>query len=165
MQKFLEYNLIVRKPIVPQIGRVLLLLITETQYAKNNQEFCTGDQNQFPHLKKICKTPHEELSSSEHKADPEVSFHPHQPLQPSKSQVRQPQPAVGMYMPYIEGPCMDWTVNDGLYHRFLKCHLKCKNILEFELAALLECQQCKKGNCLEWRLWDGSVCVMEPIFR
>ena len=39
---------------------------------------------------------------------------------------------------------MDWTVNDGLYHRFLKWHLKCENILECELAALPERQQCKK---------------------
>ena len=22
------------------------------------------------------------------------------------------------FVPYIEGPKMDWTVNDGLYHRF-----------------------------------------------
>ena len=49
-----------------------------------------------------------------------------------------------MFMPYIEGPKMDWTVNDGLYHRFLKWHLKCENILECELAALPERQQCKK---------------------
>ena len=27
---------------------------------------------------------------------------------------------MNMYMPYIEGPVMDWTVNDGLYNRFLK---------------------------------------------
>ena len=107
----------------------------------------------------------EEPSSSEHEADPEVSFHPCQPLQPSTSQVRQPQPAAGMYMPYIEGPCMDWTVNDGLYHRFLKWHLKCKNILECKLAALPKCQQCKKSDCLEQRLWDGLVCAMEPILR
>ena len=39
---------------------------------------------------------------------------------------------------------MDWTVNDGLYHIFLKWRLKCKNILECELAALSECQKCKK---------------------
>ena len=39
---------------------------------------------------------------------------------------------------------MDWTVNDGLYHRFLKWHLKYENILECELAALPERQQCKK---------------------
>ena len=47
-------------------------------------------------------------------------------------------------MPYTEGPKMDWTLNDGIYHRFLKWHLKCENILECELAALPEHQQCKK---------------------
>ena len=35
-------------------------------------------------------------------------------------------------------------VNDVLYHRFLKWKLKCKNILECELAGLPECQKCKK---------------------
>ena len=56
----------------------------------------------------------EELSSSEHEEDPEVSFHPHQLLQPSTTQVGQPQPAARIYMPYIEGPHVDWTINDGL---------------------------------------------------
>ena len=42
--------------------------------------------------------------------------------QPSTSQV---QFVPTMYMPYIEGPKMDWTVNDGLYHRLLKWKLKC----------------------------------------
>ena len=58
----------------------------------------------------------EELSSSEQEPDPDVSFYPHILLQPSTSHKRQPQPAPTMYMPYIEGPCMDWTVNDSLYH-------------------------------------------------
>ena len=49
-----------------------------------------------------------------------------------------------MFMPYTEGPKMDWTVNDGLYHRFLKLHLKCENILECELTMLPEKRQCKK---------------------
>ena len=49
-----------------------------------------------------------------------------------------------MYIPYIKGPRMDWTVNNVLYHRFLKWKLKCENILECELAALPECQKCKK---------------------
>ena len=44
-------------------------------------------------------------------------------------------------MPYIEGPEMDWTVNDDPYHRFLKWHLKCENILECELVCYL-----RKGN-------------------
>ena len=70
----------------------------------------------------------EELSSSEQEPDPEVSFH----------QYRPPQQVPSMFMPYIEDPKMDWTVNDGLYHRFLKWHLKCENILACELAALPE---------------------------
>ena len=49
-----------------------------------------------------------------------------------------------MYMPYIEGPKLDWRANYGGYHHFLKWRLKCKNILECELAALQEKQQCKK---------------------
>ena len=56
-----------------------------------------------------------------------------------------PQPVyTNMYMPYIKGPKMDWMVNNALYHRFLKWKLKCENILEYELAALPECQKCKK---------------------
>ena len=73
----------------------------------------------------------DETTSSEQESDAEVSFHTfrHQ---------AQPQVLPNMFMPYIEGPHMDWTVNDGLYHRFLKWRLKCKNILECELAALPE---------------------------
>ena len=56
-----------------------------------------------------------------------------------------PQPVyTNMYMPYIEGPKMDWTVNDALYHRFLKWKLKCENILECELTALPEHWKCEK---------------------
>ena len=47
-------------------------------------------------------------------------------------------------MPYIEGPKMNWTVDDGLYHRFLKWQLKCKTILDCELADLPAKQKCQK---------------------
>ena len=46
---------------------------------------------------------------------------------------------------------MDWTVNDGLYHRFLKWHLKCENILECQLLSLPERQQYKKVIA-----WSGN---------
>ena len=49
-----------------------------------------------------------------------------------------------MYTPYIEGPKMDWTVNDGLYYRFLKWKLKCENILDCELAMLLSQRSARK---------------------
>ena len=49
-----------------------------------------------------------------------------------------------VHVPYIEGPKMNWTVDNGLYHRFLKWHLKCKTILDCELANLPEKQKCQK---------------------
>ena len=52
---------------------------------------------------------------------------------------------MNMYTPYIEGPVMDWNVNDGLYNRFLKWKLKCENILECELAMLPEQEDVKKS--------------------
>ena len=39
---------------------------------------------------------------------------------------------------------MNWMVDDVLYHRFLKWHLKCKTILDCELANLPAKQKCQK---------------------
>ena len=80
---------------------------------------------------------HAESTSSDHESQNEISFHP------SRSQATNPV-LQSMFMSYIEGPRMDWTVNDCLYHQFLKWKLQCKNILECEIAALPEPQQCKK---------------------
>ena len=79
------------------------------------------------------ETSDEESTSSEQ----EIFFHP----QPSTSRSAQVMPS---YMPYVEGPTMDWTVNDGLYNRFLKCHLQCENIIECELVILSESRKCQK---------------------
>ena len=98
--------------------------------------------------KEMCTSSQDEQSSSEQEPDPKITFH----------HPRQPQPVPSMFVPYIEGPKMDWTLNDGLYHRFLKWCLKCKNILECMLAALTECQQCKKV-IVRW-LWHGPICVL-----
>ena len=43
---------------------------------------------------------------------------------------------------------MDWTVNDGVYHRFLKWKQKCEIILDCELAMLPESKKCK--NVIVW---------------
>ena len=48
------------------------------------------------------------------------------------------------YMPYIEGPTMNWSVEDGLYNRFIKWKIRCENILDCELAMLSEARKCKK---------------------
>ena len=73
-------------------------------------------------------------SDSDHNSDPEVSIHPVVP----------PNQVPAMYMPYIEGPKMNWTGDDGLYHRFLKWQLKCETILDCELANLPMKQKCQK---------------------
>ena len=76
-------------------------------------------------------------------------------LQPSTSQV---QLVPAMYMPYIDSPKMDWTVNDGFYHRFLKWKLKCKNILDCELAMLPDSKKCKKVIA-----WSGDFSMDEYV--
>ena len=75
-----------------------------------------------------------EASSSDHNQDPDLSFHPRV----------SPNQAPTMFMPYIEGPKMNWTVSDGLYHRFLKWQLKCKTILDCKLANLPAKQKWQK---------------------
>ena len=60
-----------------------------------------------------------EESSSEQENDKEVTF----------NQAHAQQVIASMFMPYIEGPKMEWTVNDGLYYKCLKWRLKCENIL------------------------------------
>ena len=88
---------------------------------------------------------HEESASSDHESENEISFHPSRP--------QATNPAIhNMFMPYIEGPKLDWTVDDSLYHHFLKWKLKCESILECEHAALPEPQRCKKVIAVEWGL-------------
>ena len=80
------------------------------------------------------------ILSPESSSEDEVVLQNPQYINPSTSQMQAMQP---MYMSYIEGTKMDWTVNDSLYHRFLKWKIKCKNILDCELAMLSEARKCK----------------------
>ena len=57
--------------------------------------------------------------------------------------INPPQAGASTFIPYIEGPKMDWTVNDSLYNRFIKWKIKCEKILECELAMLSESRKCK----------------------
>ena len=110
---------------------------TESHHAYSCSKVCLGKQNLLQEESEVQSSPEDTASSDQeidHEPDPEVSFHP--------SRAKQAIP--NMFMPYIEGPKMDWTVNNAPYHRFLKWHLKCENLLECELVALPECQKCKK---------------------
>ena len=81
----------------------------------------------------------QEDSNIAHKSSSEDEIELH--AQPSTSQIQVAQQA---YMPYIEGPKMNWNVDDGLYKRFIKWKIKCENILNCELAMLSESSKCKK---------------------
>ena len=73
--------------------------------------------------------------------------------------IKSPQQVpTSMYVPYIEGPKMSWTVDDGLYNRFIKWKLKCKNILDCELAMLSDARNCKKVVA-----WSGDFQIDQYI--
>ena len=57
---------------------------------------------------------------------------------------RQHQTPTTTYVPYIEGPKINWTVDDGLYNQFLKWKIKCENILDCELDMFSDAPKCKK---------------------
>ena len=44
---------------------------------------------------------------------------------------------------------MDWTVNNSLFHRFLKWTIKCENIPDCELASYQKIENARK-------LWPGQ---------
>ena len=83
--------------------------------------------------------------------------------------IRPPQMHTNMYVPYIEGPKMNWTVDDSLYNRFIKWKIKCENILECELAVLSEARKCKKvvawsgdfgiNQYISWDLAPEEICL------
>ena len=96
------------------------------------------------------------MSQDSSSSDQEMEVQSPQYIQPSTSQ---PQSFVQpMFMPYIEGQKMDWTVNDSLYHRFLKWKLKYKNILDCELAMLPESKKCKKVIA-----WSGDFGIDQYV--
>ena len=80
---------------------------------KVTQKSTHDSNNLFQEESEVPSSPEETTSSDQEidqEPDPEVSFHP------SRAQ----QAIPNMFMLYIAGPEMDWTVNDTLYHRFVK---------------------------------------------
>ena len=72
--------------------------------------------------------------------------------------IRQHQPLTTTYVPYIEGPKMNWTVDDGLYNWFLKWKIKCETILDCELDMLSNARKCKKVVA-----WSGDIGIDQII--
>ena len=135
-QSQLEFNIVLYL-----LGSDLLTHSTESQGAQNKKKTTKASTRPIEKVQDESST-HEESSSSDQEQDPEVFL-----------QTCQAQVLPHMFMPHIEGPKIDWTVNGDLYHRFLKWCLKCENILECELAILPE-----KGNARKLSL---EVVILE----
>ena len=84
----------------------------------------------------------------ESSSDQEVVFNPKpstsKKLHHSRSRSVQMPTQQQVYMPYIEDPKMNWSVDDGLHNRFIKWKIRCESILDCELTMLSEARKCKK---------------------
>ena len=58
----------------------------------------------------------------------------------------------GLMVHYVEGPKMDWTIDNALHSRFVQWKIKSENILDCELSILQESAKCKKVI-----QWSGDV--------
>ena len=132
------------------LGRGLLAQSTESQDAQNNKNFlkCTMHKGQEE------SSAHEGSSSLDQEQDPEVF------IQPSQVQL-----VPNMFMPYIEGPKMDWTVNDSLYQRFLQWCLKCENMLWVWACNVTWEKAMQEGNCFKWwgLAWTNMFLGASPM--
>ena len=87
--------------------------------------------------------------------------------QETKMQVFEQQPFTSqaqfvphMHMPYIEGPKMDWTVNDCLYHRFFKWETEVWEYVRLWACNASWVKEVQESCSMKWWLWYGSVCFM-----
>ena len=96
-----------------------------------------GSHDESSHVARVTSDPstsaltETEGEASQDESSTHEESEPEQEVYINHTHLHAPQPVyTNKYMPYIEGPKIDWTVNDVLYHKFLKWKLKCKNILE-----------------------------------
>ena len=78
-----------------------------TQKSAHGKHNLLQEESEIPSSREDTASPDQEIDQE---PDPEVSFH----------QSRAQQAIPNIFMQCKEGPKMDWTVNDALYHRFLK---------------------------------------------
>ena len=111
---------------------------------------------------------HESSSDQEVVFDPKPSTS--KKLHHSRSRSVQMPTKQQAYMPYIEGPKINWSVDDGPYNRFIKWKIRCKNILDCELSMLSEARNCKKKGIawsgdfgldqyISWNLSNEELCL------
>ena len=135
---------------MPKATRKSVWVTDETQYQEEfnyipegcsdvsyNENYATENESQ-----EDLDATHESSSDQEVVFDPKPSTS--KKVHHSRSRSVQMPIQQQTYMPYIECPKMNWSVDDGLYNRFIKWKIRCKNILDCELAMLSEAKKCQK---------------------
>ena len=54
---------------------------------------------------------------------------------------------------YIDGPKMDWSMDDGLYSRFQDWKLECELILDGELTRNCGAPESQHTHSMGWIIW------------
>ena len=54
---------------------------------------------------------------------------------------------------YIDGPKMDWSMDDGLYSCFQDWKMECELILDGELAEIVEPPESQHTHLMGWIIW------------
>ena len=92
-------------------------VLTEEE-ASHDESSCAARVTSDPSTSVLTETKGE---ASQDESSTHEESEPEQEVYINHTHPNAPQPVyTNMYMPYIEGPKMDWMVNNALYHRFLK---------------------------------------------
>ena len=139
----------------------------EDQEEFNNEQEAVSDNGLQEDYNNLNESQENLDVTHESSSDQEVVFNPKpstsKKVHHSRSRSVQMPTQQQAYMPYIEGPKMNWSVDDGLYKRFIKWKIRCENILDCELAMLSEARKCKKSYCMVRRFWSGPIYFLEFV--
>ena len=145
---------------MPKATEKSVQVIDEAQYQEMFNEISEGYSDVSYNETYATKNESQEDLDVTHESssDQEVAFNPKpstsKKVHHSRSRSVQMPSQQQAYMPYIEGPTMNWNVDDGLYNRFIKWKIRCENILNCELAMPSEARKSKKSYCMVWRFWS-----------
>ena len=145
----------------------------EGQEGFNNEQEAVSEKESQEEYNNLNESQENLDVTYESSSDQEVVFNPKpstsKKLHHSRKRSMQIPTQQQAYVPYIEGPKMNWSVDDGLYNRFIKWKIRSENILECELAMLSEARKCKKviawsgdfglDQYISWNLSNEDLCL------
>ena len=160
---------------MPKVTRKFVQVTDETQYQEEFNETPEGCSNMSYNETFASESESQEDLNATHESssDQEVVFNSKpstsKKVHHSRSRSVHMPTQQQAYMPYIEGPKMNWNVDDDLYNRFIKWKIRCENILDCELSMLSEARKCKKvitwsgdfglDQYISWNLSNEELCL------